>query len=124
MLNFKTVLLFSENPKKLSDFYKKVFEKEPDWEDGGYSAFGVGNCSIMVGPHDKVKGKSQNPERFMFNLETDNVNEEFKRIEKLGAKVIAKPYSPMEGSDALIATFADPDGNFFQLATPWDDGKN
>jgi hypothetical protein len=34
--------------------------------------------------------------------------------------VIAKPYNPMEDPKAMIATFADPDNNYFQLATPWE----
>ena len=119
MLNLRLILLFSENPKKLSGFYEKVFEKKPDWSEDDYSAFGVGKNSIMIGKHEKVKGKNKNPERMMFNLETKDVVKEFRRIQKLGAKVIAKPYDPMPKSKALIATFADPDGNYFQIATPW-----
>ena len=123
MLNFNSILLFSENPKKLADFYGKVFDKKPEMEDGGYTGFLVGSCFLNIGPHDKVKGKSSNPERIMFNFETDDVKGEFERIEKLGAKVIAKPYQMGEW-DGWIATLADPDGNYFQLMTPWDSGKN
>lgn len=123
MLNFNSILLFSENPKKLSDFYGKVLDKKPDMEDGGYVGFSAGGCFLNIGPHDKVKGKSSNPERVMFNFETDDVKGEFARIEKLGAKVIAKPYQMGEW-DGWIATLADPDGNYFQLMTPWDGDKN
>ena len=45
------------------------------------------------------------------------MEKEFKRIEKTGATVIKEPYE-MQG--AMIATFADPDGNYFQLMTPWE----
>jgi predicted enzyme related to lactoylglutathione lyase len=121
MLNFNSILIFSENPQKLAQFYKRVFDLDEDTEDmGDYYGFLVGNGYITIGPHDKVKGKNKEPERIMFNLETENVEDDFKRIEKLGAKVIAKPYSPMEDSDYSIATFEDPDGNYFQLVTPWD----
>ena len=45
---------------------------------------------------------------------------EFERIKGLGATVEHEPYQP--GGDAAgemwLATFADPDGNFFQIATP------
>jgi predicted enzyme related to lactoylglutathione lyase len=51
---------------------------------------------------------------------TRDLKGEFERIGKLGAKVIAKPYNPMEDPKAMIATFADPDNNYFQLATPWE----
>ena len=131
-MDFNSILIFSEEPEKLADFYKKVFEKEPEWGGGGYYGFKIGGGFITIGLHDKVKGKSKNPERIMINFETDNVRSEFKRVEKLGAKVIAKPYSMTEREDEdegmLIATFADPDGNYFQLVSPWqeseEDSKN
>ena len=34
-----------------------------------------------------------------------------------GATVVAEPYRPDENSEMWIATFADPDGNYFQLAS-------
>ncbi len=117
-LNFNSILVFSENPGKLSEFYKKVFEKEPDMADGGYYGFLVGSAFINFGPHDKVKGENKNPERIMFNFETSDTKSEFERIKNIGAKVIAEPYT-IEGMDGFIATFADPDGNYFQLVPPW-----
>ncbi len=121
MLNFNSILLFSEDPKKLSDFYAKVFDKSPDWDEGGYYGFSTKGAFLTIGPHDKVKGKNKSPERMMINFETKEVKEEFARIEKSGAKVIAKPYSMGDDEkNGLIATFADPDGNFFQLMTPWE----
>ena len=47
------------------------------------------------------------------------LKEEFDRIKKLGAEVISEPYKMGEGN-FWIATLADPDGNYFQLMTPWD----
>ena len=117
MLNFSSILLSSENPKELAEFYSKVFDKKPDMEDNGYKGFLVGKCFLSIGPHDKVKGKNSNPERVLFNFETEDVKGESQRVKDLGAKVVAEPYSMGEGY--WIATFADPDGNFFQLVTPW-----
>ena len=118
MLNFNSLLVFSENPSALSAFYEKVFQKEPVWKEGGYSGFQVGVGFFTIGPHDKVKGKSQNPERIMFNFETDDVQGEFDRIKELGAEVVAQPYHPGEEPEMWIATLADPDGNYFQLMSP------
>ena len=118
MLNFNSLLLFSENPKKLADFYHKVFNVDPGWTAGEYVGFQVGRAYFMVGPHDKVKGKNKNPERMMFNLETSDVAGEFKRIKGYGAKVVAEPYHPGESPKMWLATFEDPDGNYFQLASP------
>ncbi len=120
MLDLNSIIIFSEDPKKLASFYKEVFEKDPNWEDGGYFGFSVGKTFFTVGPHDKVSGKNKNPERIMFNLETPDVKGEFERIKDLGAEVIAEPYQMGDESESWIATFADPDGNYFQLMSPWE----
>ena len=121
MLNLNSVMLGSDNPKALAEFYEKVLEKKPDMTEGEWAGFSVGSAFLSMGPHDKVKGKSKNPERIMFNFETKDVEGEFKRIKALGATVIAEPYS-MQGEDKAfsIATLADPDGNYFQLMLPWE----
>jgi predicted enzyme related to lactoylglutathione lyase len=119
MLDLSSILVFSEGPKKLAEFYEKVLQKAADFEDEGYYGFSAGSTFLMLGPHQKVKGRSPNPERLIFNFETDDVKGEFARIRDLGAEVVAEPYQ-MEGSNGWIATFADPDGNYFQLMTPWE----
>ena len=55
----------------------------------------------------------------MLNFETADVKGEFERIKGLGAEVVAEPYEP-GGGGMLMCTFADPDGNYFQLSTPWN----
>ena len=57
----------------------------------------------------------------MIILTTDDLKNECKRISELGATVIAEPYQPdaKNSPDTWLATFADTDGNYFQLATPW-----
>ncbi len=115
MLGLDSILVFSENPKKLGEFYSKVLDEKPGWTEGEYVGFKVGTSFIMVGPHDKVHGMNRTPERILINFSTKDVEKEFKRIEKLGAKVIAKPYHPKEDDKMMLATFADPDGNYFQL---------
>ncbi len=120
MLNFGSVLIFSEDPKRLADFYKKIFQKNPDWSESGYYGFKAGSGVIVFGPHDKVHGRNGNPERVLFNFETGDVKGEFERIRKLGAPVVAEPYNPGEDGNMLIATFSDPDNNYFQLVTPME----
>jgi len=117
MLNLNSVILFSEQPKKLVEFYKKILGKS-DWSGGEFVGFAAGKGYLIIGPHDKVHGKNSHPERIMMNFETKDVKKEFNRIKGLGAKVIAKPYQPMEDPDEWVATFADSDGNYFQLISP------
>ncbi len=53
----------------------------------------------------------------IFSLETSEVQQEFDRIKNIdGVTVIKEPY---EMATMWIATFADPDGNYFQLMSPW-----
>jgi len=118
MLKFNSLLLFSEKPDTLVEFYKKVFDKDPDFSDGGYSGFQLGTGMIVIGPHDKIKGENKTPERMLINFETEDVKGDFERIKGEGAKIIKEPYNPGEGEDMSIATFADPDDNYFQLTSP------
>jgi predicted enzyme related to lactoylglutathione lyase len=87
--------------------------REPKWQEGEFSGFEEGACTLVIGPHSKVHGPNKNPERILFNFETNDVKGEFARMKGLGAKVIAVPYHMGDGPDFLIATLADPDGNYF-----------
>ncbi|MDQ3680497.1 MAG: VOC family protein [Actinomycetota bacterium] len=122
-LNLTNVMVNSEDSKRLADFYTKVLGKPiPDWSDEANGWFGwkIGDGSLAIGPHSEVKGSSKEPARVMLNFETADVNGEFDRLRGLGAEVIAEPYEPGGGDGMLMCTFADPDGNYFQLATPWE----
>ena len=118
MFNLNSFLIFSENPGRLVTFYSKVFQKDPDWSGGDFKGFLVGDGMIAFGPHEKVKGKNNSPERMMFNLETKDVSGELERLKNIGASVIKEPYHPGEEPGIWLATLADPDGNYFQLMTP------
>ena len=122
-LDLNSIMLGSEDPTSLADFYAKVLgAPNPDWSDeaNGWFGFQAGNGSLAIGPHSEVQGKSQQPGRIMLNFSTPDVNGEFERIKTLGAQVVAEPYEPGGGDGMLLCTFADPDGNYFQLATPWN----
>jgi predicted enzyme related to lactoylglutathione lyase len=119
MLNFNSVLLFSENPKPLVEFYTKVFDKNPDWTMEDYSGFQVGSGILGIMEHSEVHGANSDPNRLILNLETKEFKEEYERIKKI-AKTKKEAYK-MKMKDmetAQIATFEDPDGNLFQLMTP------
>jgi predicted enzyme related to lactoylglutathione lyase len=110
------VMIGSSDAKALGEFYIKVLG-EASWRDKDWYGFEAG---VMVGPHSEVTGKSEDPKRIMFNFEVNDVKGEFARIKELGATMVAEPYSPNpEQPDMVLATFADPDGNYFQLAPPW-----
>ena len=121
-LNLNNVMLGSEDSKRLADFYTKVLGKpNPDWSDDANGWFGwqAGDGGLVIGPHSDVSGTNPQPGRIMLNFSTSDVREEFERLKGLGADVVAEPYEP-GGGGMLMCTFADPDGNYFQLATPWE----
>lgn len=113
-------MLGSETPKALAEFYGKVLDKKPDMEENNFIGFMAGSCFLSIAGHNKVKGKNPAPERIIIFLETKDVKSEFERIKGLGAEEIAEPYNPgIDNNDFWLATLADPDGNYFQLASPW-----
>ena len=116
-MNFNSLLIGSEDPQRLVDYYTRLFGK-PAFEDGGYSGWPIGSGWITIGPHDEVKGRNAHPGRLIWNIETSEVQAEFERLKAGGATVIREPYDPGGGMDGSIATFFDPDDNYFQLMSP------
>jgi predicted enzyme related to lactoylglutathione lyase len=119
-MNLNGILIGSEDPARLADYYRKLFG-EPGWDGGGYTGWMIGSGSITVGPHSEVHGTNGEPGRFIWNIESPDVRGEFERLKAAGATVIREPYT-MDGAsdDSYIATLADPDGNYFQLMSPMD----
>ena len=117
-MNFNSILIGSEDPKRLTDYYAKLFGP-PTFEDGGYTGWQLGDGWVTIGPHDQVTGSNPQPGRLIWNLETADVRGEFDRLKGAGATVVREPYG-MDGDDSggLIATLSDPDDNYFQLMSP------
>lgn len=116
-MNLNSILIGSEDPQRLADYYTKLFGK-PGWDDGGYTGWLIGSGSITVGPHDQVKGRNAHPGRLIWNIESADVKGDFERLKAAGAMVIREPYTMGDGPEASIATFSDPDDNYFQLMSP------
>jgi predicted enzyme related to lactoylglutathione lyase len=116
-MNLNSILIGSEDPQRLVDYYTRLFGK-PGWDEGGYSGWQIGEGGITVGRHDQVKGKNPQPGRVIWNIESGDVKGDFEGLKAAGAKVIREPYSPDGASEMLVATFADPDDNYFQLISP------
>jgi predicted enzyme related to lactoylglutathione lyase len=116
-MNFNGILIGSENPQRLADYYTRLFGT-PGWDDGGYVGWLVGSGGITVGPHSEVHGGNPEPGRLIYNLETTDVQGDFATFKAAGATVVREPYNFEGAPDAWIATFSDPDGNYFQLVSP------
>jgi len=116
MLKFNSLLIGTDNAAPLVEFYTKILGK-PVME-GEFTGWGGEGGFLTIGPHSEVHGKNANPARAIWFFETTDVKGEFERIKGLGAEVVKEPYE-MEGG-FWLATFADPDGNYFQLASPYN----
>jgi predicted enzyme related to lactoylglutathione lyase len=115
--NLNSILIGSENPQGLADYYTKLFGK-PVFEEAGYTSWQIGNGGLTVGFHDQVKGKNAEPGRVIWNIESTDVKGDFDRLKAAGATVVQEPYRPAEEMEMWIATFSDPDDNYFQLGSP------
>lgn len=121
MLNLNSIMLGTSQIKEMAAFYEKVFARKADMVDGEWHGWQVGSAFLTIGTHSEVKGQAKEPQRIILNLETKEIKEEFERIKATGATVVKELYG-MEGEEGMqIATFADPDGNYFQLMTPWEE---
>ena len=116
-MNFNSILIGSEDPQRLVDYYGRLLG-EPTMSDGGYTGWLIGSGFLTIGPHDEVHGKNVAPGRIIWNIETPDVRGEFDRMVAAGAIVVREPYGFPEDPNALIATLADPDDNYFQLVSP------
>jgi predicted enzyme related to lactoylglutathione lyase len=119
-MNFNNILIGSEDPKRLAEYYTKLFGA-PSWDEGGYVGWMIGSGAVSIGPHDQVHGRNAEPGRIIWNIESTDVKGDFERFKAAGATVIREPYSFQGAPDAWIATLADPDDNYFQLTSPMGD---
>jgi len=117
---FESLLIGSQNAKKLADFYKEKvgleigLEAEMGEENEELYELKLGKGpNVYIMDHSKVKGKNKNPERIIFNIEVDEIKKEVARLKKAKIKQIQDVYH-IEGY-GWISTFEDLDGNYFQL---------
>jgi predicted enzyme related to lactoylglutathione lyase len=116
-MDFNNILIGSDDPQRLVDYYTKLFG-EPTLSDGGYTGWLIGRGLVSIGPHSEVHGKNAHPGRIIWNIESPDVQADFDRMVAAGAIVVREPYGFEEAPGALVATLADPDDNYFQLMTP------
>ena len=120
-MDLNGLLIGTENPDKLKDYYTKLFGK-PGFDEGGYFGWQIGSGLLSFGPHDQVKGRNTTPGRIIWNITAADVEAEFKKLKAAGATVVKEPYEMGDapGQKVTIATLSDPDNNYFQLMSPME----
>jgi predicted enzyme related to lactoylglutathione lyase len=121
-MDFNSILIGSDDPRRLVEYYTRIFGA-PGMADDAYTGWQIGSGFVTVGPHSEVTGRNPQPGRLIWNIETADVQGEFARMKAAGAIVVSEPYELAgpggEGPAMWIATLEDPDGNYFQLMSPF-----
>jgi predicted enzyme related to lactoylglutathione lyase len=118
-MNFNSILIGTDDPARLAAYYTKLFGA-PSFAEGAYSSWMIGSGAVSIGPHDQVHGKNAQPGRLIWNLESPDVKADFERLKTAGATVVREPYEFEDMQGTWIATFSDPDDNYFQLMSPFE----
>ncbi len=113
-----TLSTSKDNFDKLVKFYHETvglqIENEAEMgEDDQFTALKIGDGNLYIISHSDIHGESHEPARTMINIEVDDIEKETQRLKDAGAKEV-EPVYHVEGY-GYIATFADSDGNYFQL---------
>jgi len=112
-MGMHSVLIWSEDVKRLIPFYRDVLGLKPQMENEGFVAFEASTGAVLaLGAHSEVKGRAQDPYRMMVDLAVDDCQAEYERLSKQGVEFIR---TPTKDAIHIIATFHDPDGNVLQL---------
>jgi predicted enzyme related to lactoylglutathione lyase len=121
VIQFAALHITTDRPERLGVFYQGLFGQEPAWSSAEVTGFMLGAFRLEVAKHEGVSGANDQPERLFFDLLVEDVPAGVTRGVALGATVVQAPYRFED--DALrmvIATLADPDGNYFQLVSMED----
>jgi predicted enzyme related to lactoylglutathione lyase len=113
--NLGSILLGSSQVDTMKTWYRRAF----DVQENSMGAFEFGPVQLFIETHSEVNGPSKEPARCIINLDVDDARSLTNHVKDLGADVVRKLSQEPFG---LIATVADPDGNYVQLiewgATP------
>src|SRR4029077_19647806 len=82
-MNFTGILIGSEDPQRLVDYYIKLLG-EPAFNQDGFTAWEVGSGSVALGKHSEVHGRNASPGRLIWNMESTDVKGDFERFKAAG----------------------------------------
>ncbi|MCH7577535.1 MAG: VOC family protein [Chloroflexi bacterium] len=111
-MGMHSVLIWSEDVKRLVPFYRDVLGLKPQMESEGFTVFLLNGAGLAIGTHSEVQGRSRDPNRMMVNLRVDDCQAEYERLSKQGVEFSR---TPTKDAIHIVATFHDPDGNVLQL---------
>lgn len=115
-----SILLSSEDPDALADWYGAVFDAPVHREMGPHPIVDLDGFFVMFDRREEVSGPARDGARIILNVEPDDPTATAARIDELGGGWI----SPLENRDGhLFGTATDPDGNWIQLVRLTDEAE-
>ena len=102
----------SAQPERLGAWYRDVLELSRAEEMGEW-AFRAGSLELIIDGHSETRGAAVEPSRFLVNLFVADIAAERDRLAAAGVTFLREPEREPWGG--VIATMADPDGNYVQL---------
>ena len=110
-----SLLIGSSRVDHVKAWYRRAF----DVTENDMGAFEFGPVQLFVETHSEVDGTTKEPARLIVNLNVDDCRGLAAHLRELGTQFVRGVEQEPFG---LIATVADPDGNYLQLiewgATP------
>jgi uncharacterized glyoxalase superfamily protein PhnB len=116
------ITLFQEDLTGAKEFYRKVFELEPVWEDAHSCVFKIGETLInlldarqadeLLSPA-KMAARDGGA-RAVYTIHVDDVDGLCAKLQALGVALINGPMNRPWG--IRTASFADPGGNVWEIA--------
>ena len=95
----------------MRNFYVETLGLVPRSDRPGFVNFDFGHSRLTIATHDGVSGAASDPARVMLNLRTADIQAAVSRCDP--SQVIRWPEREKWGG--LVATVADPDGNYVQF---------
>lgn len=115
-----TILIWSDNFRKLADWYQSIFnfkvieELDHPSDTGVLFEINPGGVWLWIGQHSQIKGKNLDPHRHMFNLNVESVSDAFEYLKSKRVEFLAEPFKAPT-YNKYFATFYDLDGNLIQI---------
>jgi predicted enzyme related to lactoylglutathione lyase len=110
-----SLLIGSSRVDHMKSWYRRAF----DITENDMGAFEFGPVQLFIETHSDVEGNVKEPARVIINLNVDDCSGLASHLKELGTRFVRQVEQEPFG---LIATVADPDGNYLQLiewgATP------
>tara|TARA_Y100001970_G_scaffold200496_1_gene243898 strand:- start:5440 stop:5793 length:354 start_codon:yes stop_codon:yes gene_type:complete len=107
------IIIWTEKLDNLLGFYELLLNTKVNKLKSTSAYFTYNDFRIYISEHSEIIGNSKDPNRMIINLETDDIQREYKRLKNLNIKFIRKPET--ENWGGKVATFEDPDKNRVNL---------